>query len=1783
MADETVVLGIKIDSTDVEKSGLKLKDLETAAKRAERATDGLSGSYKDLKSSFDPVFAAQQKLDRNITTITNEMKKGELAGDEYADMLAKVQQRYGSAIAEADGTAEALRRTNAAIEQSTQEFTSLKSSLDPLFAATKQYEQSVATLDNALERGVITQEQYAQTLVQVENRYETLTTETKKLTAATKQSEAEISKTASEYERLMMALDPLRAVTNQTKEGVKTLNRAFKEGVIDQKQYDAAMSQLKNRHSSLAERIKGTTTATSEANGEIHRAKQGYIELKRTLDPLFAATNQQSRSIRALKDAFQAGVITLAQYKESLKQVQERTTLLTQQANIAGKSMRRLRGAAGNLGHQVQDIAVQMQMGTDSMIILGQQGSQIAAAFGPTGAIVGAFIAIGAAVGGTLITALTGATDKMDGLKNKTKELKDELESVFQGLKSVQLRELNSKMQEAERRIKAIQDEIKVTPNLELVKRGELNKLQEALMVLQQQREELNQPVFSDDDDIDKKIESVKEYTDALKFSVGMIGKSAIAVELEKAAKMGANAIDLIEIENLLLEAEARKKVIRLREEAIALADKQAIQLGKVVVSIHEEREALKRDSREQFIYNTLKKAGIDSTHVNAAALAKEAGALFDETEALKKQKKATEEAIKSQEAYEKSLEGLIKKADPVAAGMKEIAASYRLLNKALIAGDITGDQFDTVAEYLDELIENLKNKGEDAGEDFSEEFIKGFDEIGSTLGEALATGDWDGVGREIGGKVSSSIGEMVSTGMETALSGLGAFAGPLGSLVGGLAGGLLGGLASEDKFINLADERQEDQGTGDVLGSINEKADSIVTSNEMIASATDTLVNINTSMLRALEGVTESITGFSTEFLKGTFSELMDFDSEELRGRTTILGFDLDIPSGNDLFDDIAQQVFADVGAGRTRVVDKGIELLGGPLGEIIDDTMIGAFVDVQKRRSFGSDEFTSIGVDLGQDLNDDFANVLDGIVTTVTAGAEALGIDQSAIQEAISSTLIEGQKLSLQDMDADEMTAEFQALFSEVFNDLAGNVVPYLDELVQAGEEPAEALTRLATSFELGKEAFNVLGFEVAETMGEVWGPALVAIHPLGDAIARMTVPTELLVQAADDLVQKSGGIEAFTQKMSFFEKNFLTAADQLDLQGARLTDALSGITDTLPTTRQEFANLMAEMEALDEAGRENIATLLDIQGPMLEYINLLDSTKESTEEATDAVEDLGEWFETLADRASGFIQAFAPEVAQFEMLSNDLAESLGEVGITLPNTRNEMWALAGTLDANTESGREAIDTFISVTSMADQYYSHLETIAQRALDAAASAADSALAGVRSSVEAERAGIKEEYDIATSERKEQLKNEIIDIKAAGKSRATAIKSAGADRITAIKDEEKARLNANKIALNAAKDGLKAITKELNGITATLEDMNEKAVSGERRRATALAMLQNALVTGDLTGTGDAAGVASNFTMEDFATGEDYRRQVGVTRSVLDQLEDSGESQKTDAEITIERLTEQTQAIKDEAKRAIDEAKDDTDRAIAANDTNVERSIAAAELRAENELAKMEQEFNEEMARLDLILQNAEDQLNALRGIDTSVQSVENAVSAFGSALNAERQARQALEQQIAESNTEVVEIPSEEPVDTAQSDAMSASMQLLAPAPASEPVVTDPTNPYGLNIDTTGLGGIGVPKADQIATFADGGTHSGGMRIVGEEGPELELTGPSRIINNNDLMSALSGDSVADQISQLRNEMNQVLLAIARSSNKTAKRLDRWEGDGLPNLRDTQDVEVV
>jgi hypothetical protein len=100
-------------------------------------------------------------------------------------------------------------------------------------------------------------------------------------------------------------------------------------------------------------------------------------------------------------------------------------------------------------------------------------------------------------------------------------------------------------------------------------------------------------------------------------------------------------------------------------------------------------------------------------------------------------------------------------------------------------------------------------------------------------------------------------------------------------------------------------------------------------------------------------------------------------------------------------------------------------------------------------------------------------------------------------------------------------------------------------------------------------------------------------------------------------------------------------------------------------------------------------------------------------------------------------------------------------------------------------------------------------------------------------------------------------------------------------------------------------------------------------------------------------------------------------------------------------------------------------------------------------------------------------------------------------------------------------------------------------------------------------------GLASIVDSRRGIVPGFASGGSHSGGWRVVGENGPELEYTGPSQIVSNGDSKSLLSLDEVIAELRALRDDMRTGHVAISQATSKVARLQAQWDVDGLPGVR--------
>jgi hypothetical protein len=120
---------------------------------------------------------------------------------------------------------------------------------------------------------------------------------------------------------------------------------------------------------------------------------------------------QQMGATQAQIDAVMAQRRHLAGLKQQQKETEK-----------ANRGLRMMRGGFGQVGHQIQDVAVQLQMGQNALLVFGQQGSQIVSLFGSGGAMVGAILAVGAAVGTYLAPKLFSTKNNLQLVEEAAEE-----------------------------------------------------------------------------------------------------------------------------------------------------------------------------------------------------------------------------------------------------------------------------------------------------------------------------------------------------------------------------------------------------------------------------------------------------------------------------------------------------------------------------------------------------------------------------------------------------------------------------------------------------------------------------------------------------------------------------------------------------------------------------------------------------------------------------------------------------------------------------------------------------------------------------------------------------------------------------------------------------------------------------------------------------------------------------------------------------------------------------------------------------------------------------------------------------------------------------------------------------------------------------------------------------------------------------------------------------------------------------------------------------------------
>ena len=669
-----------------------------------------------------------------------------------------------------------------------------------------------------------------------------------------------------------------------------------------------------------------------------------------------------------------------------------------------------------------------------------------------------------------------------------------------------------------------------------------------------------------------------------------------------------------------------------------------------------------------------------------------------------------------------------------------------------------------------------------------------------------------------------------------------------------------------------------------------------------------------------------------------------------------------------------------------------------------------------------------------------------------------------------------------------------------------------------------------------------------EVPEEFQRAWDNTLSGITgALGSAAEQLGLAGENFLSVWDgynmDISTKGLSEDEIQQKVSEFFQRYASdiVAYGLDKSGVGM---FAVIRDEVLREGEELSDGFIRMGNAISAANRNLRDL---------NVALFDISVQGGVYAAQFADMFG-GVENMQAAMNGYIQAMFSEQGQLIVRQRRLVEALSAVGVGLPATSEAYREMVEAQDLTTERGREVAATLIQLSgefaALEDALGSLGYTVAglsTAVIEATFSAEDA--------LEAARARAVQEYQNVMRMFGEQI-------------RAAEQAAAEIRRVFDILDDalasrgllsERAEMMRRETALNELRAGINDPDR-LRDVVRTLNAPSEQY----------------------------------------FGNAIDYARDFAITSGAMATQRDIAKEQLTEAEQQIVLLEEQRDAIEDQYAEllGINEGVTTLNEAIAQLDLTMQE-VRDATMRVEQAMLSLANsmlgaisgiagaggaaglgmagidEFDE--SRTNAILSDAAtstftgvaETINRLYR-DTLGRNVDAAGLEFYGGLlqsgqaNAARIGFELATSQEAQSGVTpgFGEIGSAQPVNTI--DALYSSM-LGREADAAGRAFWESTGLQGEDLINAFRDGA-IANGDTPA-FAMGGMHAGGLRIVGENGPELEATGPSRIYSARQTREMMQpGTTLGAEMRQLIEYTRQLV----KINNKQERALREIELQG-------------
>lgn len=413
----------------------------------------------------------------------------------------------------------------------------------------------------------------------------------------------------------------------------------------------------------------------------------------------------------------------------------------------------------------------------------------------------------------------------------------------------------------------------------------------------------------------------------------------------------------------------------------------------------------------------------------------------------------------------------------------------------------------------------------------------------------------------------------------------------------------LLGSVFSGGNVKDPTGGRQKNQGTGTILGS-SDKANSISESQSRFE-------NIAVDQLSELRGIRDSIGSLSSgiEQLTKSFITGSIGDFKGVTGST-----------GGFLFGLFSKTTKS--------VIDNGIQFVSQSLGSIIDGGIVQAqaFFDIKTKKSslfgiFKSESLSTETQGIDGAIKKQMSAIFTSIGNAVLRSAKSLGFETVNViktsfvaggfgdlpegiakrfglmfgqttetvtlklDEALSRFKVNIGKVSLEGLSGDEIQKELEAIFSKQADLIAKFLVPSIEKYQKVGEGLFDTLTRVALEQAVFNDQIDKIGF------------SLKALSNL------------MKIDVAQSIIDLSGGLDKFTSLTNSFFENFFSQGDQLTQLQTSLNGAFTSLGLSLSASRDDFKNLVQGIDLSTESGQKLFSALLALNPALNEFFNKIE----------------------------------------------------------------------------------------------------------------------------------------------------------------------------------------------------------------------------------------------------------------------------------------------------------------------------------------------------------------------------------------------------------------------------------------------------------------------------------------------------------------------------------------------------------------------------------------------